>query len=502
MRKTIIRLFGLLVAAIGCASAANAVTIDCSPGQLASLVGDNTDMTDLTITGTIDAADLNFIADKLTALNTLNMADATIEAYNGEPLASGLMAAKANTLDAYSLVGFKASSVILPSNLTAIAESALAGSDITDIVIPSTVTEIGNSAFADCASLTSVTIPASVVTIGNRVFSGCRALTSATVNAAVDTIPAEMFLNCSALTDVSLADNTTAIGASAFSGTTALEEFKFGKNIKYIGDRAFYLSGLKRVDLSKQPGLVIGDYTFARNLDLKSVILADNTVIGSGVFFDDAALSTISLPASLTAIPAFTFKGTSAINPGEAVPQTVTSIGDYALTGWDHVTEFNLPPDTRHIGTGAMEGWSSLETFNADRLSAVPTLGDDVWADTPQADIIMYVADKEMQEAFRSTPQWNEFKIIMRATSADQIDADINTSSIECFFEGKTLNIRSSGSDITAIAIYDLNGRNRYSRKANGTAVRVDASSWTPGAYIVSANLADGSHYSLKLILN
>ena len=62
-----------------------ALTVESTPGNLHTLVTDAS-TTDLTVTGTMDVRDFDYIRSSLTALQSLDFSDAAIVAYSGEPL--------------------------------------------------------------------------------------------------------------------------------------------------------------------------------------------------------------------------------------------------------------------------------------------------------------------------------------------------------------------------------------------------------------------------------
>ena len=80
-------------------------------------------------------------------------------------------------------------SIILPSTVTTIEQSAFSGSGITHIVLPSSLQSLGRSAFNNCNSLTEISIPADVESIGFMAFAHCSALLSITINS---TSPCEL----------------------------------------------------------------------------------------------------------------------------------------------------------------------------------------------------------------------------------------------------------------------------------------------------------------------
>ncbi|MDE6495815.1 MAG: hypothetical protein K2L30_06225, partial [Duncaniella sp.] len=117
----------LLIVAV----AMRATEVNVSPGSLESAVGgDRDNLTTLTITGAVNAADLHFICTSLPSLETLDLSGVTVEAYNGKTLVANRGDFPASTLPAYILSGLNASTVILPASLTAIGEGAMMGAAV------------------------------------------------------------------------------------------------------------------------------------------------------------------------------------------------------------------------------------------------------------------------------------------------------------------------------------------------------------------------------------
>ena len=115
--------------------------------------GELTTVTDLIVSGTIDARDFKFMKDTLTALSKLDISTVTIPEYYG---AAGT-----------------ASTSIRDYAANAIPGDAFSGkSSITSIKLPTSITEIMNGAFAVCLGLTSMVIPAGVTTLHDPLFYG------------------------------------------------------------------------------------------------------------------------------------------------------------------------------------------------------------------------------------------------------------------------------------------------------------------------------------------
>lgn len=487
---------------------ANALDITTAEGgTLASLIGDNTTISDLKVIGPVNALDFDYINESLPSLTSLNLSQATVTAVSGTKTQSGNTEFNANEIPQFALFGSKITSVTLPETVVKINESAFGNSAIKSITIPASVTAIGNYAFADCNGLTEVTVPSTVTDLGDGVWKNCSSLEKATIYSRVETIGADMFNGCKKLTEVTLQPGVRSIGDSSFANCTSLTSFTFPSSLVSIGDEAFYNSGLAAVSLADCGSLAsIGDYSFAKCAALATVKMGSSSVaLGKGLFFDDTALKSVVLPASTTAIPAFTFKGTNAIDAKTAVPDKVTDIDDYALYGWDSAEEFVLPANTAHLGTGAMEGWSSLKKLDAAQLTSVPALGEDVWAEVDQPKVTLLVKNDITEKAFKDADQWNNFNIKIGTTASDEILNDVtgngNRGNVDFNVGDGYLNIKSQGAPIAHVSIFDLTGRNRYAATADAAELTLNTSQWRNSVLIVDVTLSDNSRATIKLSL-
>ncbi|MBQ8051407.1 MAG: leucine-rich repeat domain-containing protein [Bacteroidaceae bacterium] len=164
---------------------------------------------------------------------------------------------------------------------------------------------LGSYAFEKCEALKQIIIPDACEAINERTFSYCRNLKSVKLGAGIKSIGERAFEVCDMLTEVIIPDSTLTIGSSAFEGckniayiklglqtrdigtkafwggssTTALSEIQWGDSLKIIGDKAFYWSGLQKVDLPS--GL---------------------QRIGRGAFECSKKIETISIPSSVDSI--------------------------------------------------------------------------------------------------------------------------------------------------------------------------------------------------------
>ncbi|MEA4983213.1 MAG: leucine-rich repeat protein [Paludibacter sp.] len=153
-----------------------------TPGTLASVASSYlTTVTNLTVTGTIDARDFVTMRDKMTSLTTIDLSSVLINSYIDAGANLGLgnnWEYKANGIPDFAFVTplYKAKTIlkkiILPLNSTSIGESAFDGcTGLENIIIGSAMSIISSYAFFDCSGLTSFNINTIVPPVlGNKVF--------------------------------------------------------------------------------------------------------------------------------------------------------------------------------------------------------------------------------------------------------------------------------------------------------------------------------------------
>lgn len=485
------------ISILAIASRAWGLSVTTLPGELEShITVDPATITTLTVRGSINAVDLQYISDKMTMLHTLNLTNAKIAAYQGNALINGSGSANANELAPYSLAGLKASSISLPATLTMIGEGALAGSNINAVTIPQSVNNIGMGAFAGCRNITAITIPASVTSIADYAFKDMPELTTVDIQAQISNVPAAAFAGDTKLTTVTLPSTITAIDSAAFSGCSALSEITLPKSVTRIGASSFRGTGLTEANLQQHNKLAaIGNWAFADNTSLTDVTLPESlTSLGSGAFFGCTALTDISLPTGITEVADYTFTGNTAMKATQ-LNDHVATIGDFALQGWNS-SEFTFPANLEYLGDGAMENWGSITKLTA-LITTVPSLGSDVWSGVDQPTIKLYVPQENVDD-YKGAPQWQEFDITP-ATGVEDVIADAaGNASVNGYFRGQDLVIEAS-IDITLVEVYNTAGLKLMSVEPSHTMAIIDTEGWSTPIYIVRVILGDNTPATLKL---
>lgn len=249
-----------------------------------------------------------------------------------------------------------------------------------NLIIPSTVTDgndtysvtsIGNVAFQFCRGLTSVSIPNSVTSIGNYAFNNCSSLTSVAIPNFVSSIGNYAFSGCSGITSINIPNSVTSIGESSFAYCYGLSSLTIGSSVTSVGTDAFvYCTGLTSITVESSNTV----YDSRENCNalnetstntlivgcMNTVIPNSITTIGDYAFYGRSGLTSVTIPNSVTSIGNYAFCGCSNLT-SVTIPITVTSIGDYAFTNCRGLTSMAIPSSVSLIGNDAFRTVRHIE---------------------------------------------------------------------------------------------------------------------------------------------
>lgn len=472
------------------------VTVE-TPGTLNTLVSDPASVTTLNVKGSVDAADLYFIGKNMTKLTVLDLGGATITAYDGDML-NGRATYPANLIPHNAFSGMPLTSVTFPTagRLT-IDDGAFMGTDLAGLRLPENVDSVGVGAFASSPKLTTMTYPAAA-RVGQAAFSDCPELTTVEVGYAT-TIADDAFRRCTKLTTVNGAESLVEIGDGAFEGCSSLHSIAFGPSLRSIGARAFAASGLEDIEDLADCGALktIGEQAFANIPTLTAVALPSGlTKIDAGTFFDDSAVTSLTLPADVIALGSHALKGMSSVGGEVILPENLSEIGDYGMTGMSGVQTLVLPATLISVGSYAMEDMTGLKRIDASALTAAPAVGTDVWQGVDQSNVALTVYDI-YEDDFRNADQWKEFTFDI-LSAADDITADVVAPAVRGRFVGSDLEIESTGAEMTAVRLYNAAGVLLTAVEPHATTATIDTSAYPAGVFIVTAALYNGQTATLK----
>lgn len=406
--------------------------------------GEFTTITELTLTGHINAQDFKTMRDAMPWLTVLNISGVTVAAYNGEEgtsLKSNDYPADAipnyaffntNTMQLQGKISLR--TVVLPSSSTSIGEYAFHNcSGLTTVTIPNAITSIGYMAFGGCTGLTTVAIPSSVTSIGNSAFRGCSGLNTVAIPSSVTSIGESAFAFCGGLTSITIPSSVTSIGISAFVGC----------------------SGLISVD--------------SNNRYYSSI---------NGVLYNKAQNKVIQCPISK--LGSFT------------IPSSVTSIGEYAFVYCSGLTSITIPSSVTSIERSAFEGCSGLTSITTSRISP-PLLSSPsyVFLNVDKTTCILYVPVGS-KSAYQTNLGWKDFRNIIEKDFTG-VDPIINNQQLTVYPNPTSGKVKLIFDQIpqrgTTLTVNDFTGKTILTQFIQNKVEWIDLGGNSPGVYLINTNL-------------
>ena len=414
-------------------------------------------ITDLTISGPINTADILFIRQMVGAnngdnepinpgkLQRLNLRAASFKKSSGayffkeKGLSNvGYGISEDNLVDQYMFFGCdQLVEVKLPATTQKINNNAFNGcSKLTTCAIPVAVTHIGDNAFAKCKALKEVNIPAAVTYMGSGVFTDCTGIETVNFNddCQVKEIRANAFNGCSALKSVKLSSGVEELGSMAFANCTSLNTFTLPASFIEKAADTFQNTPIKNYEVEEgiegftsvggvlynedQSELLL--YPIARE-DKSFIVPQSVGGIAEQAFMGAKNLTHITLSNSITNIQSKTFaeSGLTEI----VIPAEVTSISSEAFMGCNALTSVTFKGGPSGIGEKAFFG-TRLSTVTFNVMNAAPELGNQAFRTLSKQTIFFVPADKV--EPFKTRLAEKS----AAATGRYEVKA-LNTSSIE-----------------------------------------------------------------------
>lgn len=266
---------------------------------------------------------------------------------------------------------------------------------------------MGSYAFQNCPNLETVTLPESLTTIYDYAFRNCSKLTSIDIPNKVTWLNNNTFENCSSLKDVSIGSGCTSISATAFVGTCAIDKITVSEDNK-------------------------------------------NFTVVDGVLYNKDKTKLVLYPKNRS---------------GEfAVPDTVTTIADYAFDNAPNLTKVTIGKNVKTIDTGAFRNCKSLETVVfEDNDTVQKTIGDYAFYNCPA------LTKVDFGNAVKSIGNYS-FTVCKSIESLEFPDSleSIGSGAFSCLNNGTygsyvASNLKSVkfGTGLKTIGVYAFNGNQK-----------------------------------------
>lgn len=430
-------------------------------------------ISNLTVTGKIDARDFTTMEDEMTLLQVLDLSEANIVAFSGVRKLNAF-----NVPDPENAIPFAAfadktlNSIIIPNTADSLNKGVFQNfsgninvnekndhfSSLDGILfnktqtillkcpvsksgvytVPSTVTHLGREAFLNCKYLTQVLLPTKLTRIDDSAFRGCKNLTQVLLPKLLTYIGPYAFGECIGLKSFTVPESVSFIGESALF--TNQGDCKFDIN---VDENNPYFSSLDNVVFDKNKTRLMicsrlksGSYTIPSTVTtidprafavcglLTSIQIPISVInIGETAFADCSNWKgTLTIPSSITKIADFTFGGcdfTSVL-----IPNTITSIGDWAFIANRNLKTITIPSSVNHLGELAFscENLTSIYANSSVPIFIDQDVSKDVFGSVNKAICKLYVP-YGTKSLYSSANQWKDFANIIEDTKGFSIEA-------------------------------------------------------------------------------
>lgn len=379
------------------------------------------------------------------------------------------------------------------------------------ISLPESLREIGYDLFADCPNLASInvdeanpyltsddgvlyskdmtklivcpktrttfTIPSTVTTIGNGAFD-TSTLREVSIPNSVTTIESYAFHNCYFLTEISIPNSVRSIGGEAFS-RTSLTEIHIPASVTEITEDAFvYCPYLQSITVdeaapnnSSEDGILY-DKNKTRLLTCpgaKTSATIPQTVTSIADYaFSEGSIERVTLPQSLTEIGERAFMYCERLTDID-IPNSAKEIKDEAFYACKRLKNIVIGSSVEHIGDAAFHSLEALQTVYSLNPEP-PQLGVNPW--TYNINSATLYVPQGSAASYRNALTWGNFGTILELDPAGIGDAQADGIVVSGSESGITVSGIAAGQPVR---VYDEGGRLVHSAVAGGTAMAIPA---------------------------
>ena len=322
---------------------------------------------------------------------------------------------------------------VLGHPVTGIEEYALKNCEMTSLILPDSITWIGDYAFRYCKNLELIQLSAGLTSLsgveaegyydytpgyatwvygcdnlkaltvssasktfqsvngilyskdGKTLFAVPKAVPYDTVDlSAVTRIGAYAFYDHQEITSFTVPEGIESIGAYAFGKTSMMQEISLPDSLSELGKGAFMESGLRHLQIPDGVSCIPENLCCA--VPLREITLPGSVAsIGERAFYNAILyMDTLELPEGLKTIGDYAFATSYPIDDSiyrretdphgllqVSIPDSVSSIGNYAFLGNRNLTELRLPASDTEICSHAFEDCGILALTLPERTKRI-----------------------------------------------------------------------------------------------------------------------------------
>ena len=487
MKKQLLFILGMGISIMMQAQISKKINITTA-GSLNTVLtkAEKSTITNLTITGSIDARDFATMRDSMPSITVIDLSGSTINAYSG-------------------IIGSSSSTTYLANS-------------------------IPQNAFFDSKNysrpITSIVLPSSTITIGSNAFNGLRMIKTFTIPPSVTTIESSIFSNCNGLTSINIPASVTAIGYGAFSGSGMIEITVEGANKNYSSENGV-LFNKDKTKLIQCPEAKKGDYIIPNTVN----------IIGTIAFYSNT-LTSIKIPNSVITIENQAFNwgdGTLIVDADNSnfistdgvlynknkssilqcpnnktgnftIPSSVTTISQGAFSGCSNLESITIPSTVTTMQSIAFCSCKGLKSIYSN--SATPIVlnsSTDAFQDIDKIVCALYVPIGS-KSLYSSANEWKDFTNIVETsvlsapseTSTTEI-AKIDNDSVILYPNPTKTGFTINTIDNSLLQIYSLQGELLFSATVSNNE-RIATNNLHSGMYIVKISNTNKSITSSLII--
>ncbi len=211
-----------------------------------------------------------------------------------------------------------------------------------------TVVAIGDQAFDYCRDLNTISLPNTIKSIGYASFYWCDKLTTIVLPSSLISVGRYAFEKCNGITAITIPNQVESIAEWAFYDNLNLQTISLPASLKTIGEAAISFCP-KLTNINVAPGNT--------NFSTSNGVLFnfDKTTL---ISFPNLSSTNYTLPQSVTSIANWAFAGCENLTT-VALSQTLESIGNNAFS-WSNLKTINLPGSLKALGDGAFRNCTQL----------------------------------------------------------------------------------------------------------------------------------------------
>ena len=341
----------------------------CNAGTLSSRLtsGEKSNVTNLTITGTIDARDFKTMRDELPVLAHVDLSGTSIVAYTGT----------AGTLS----MNYSYSDNQIPVCAFYVSGSNNYNTTLSTVVLPDNVTSIGGSAFRQCSNLSQINLPTGLIQIYSWAFSYMGQNMAISIPATTTNIPDDVF--------------------RAFKGTITVSP----DNPNYsTHEGVFYNKG--QTILLNCPTTKTGSYTIPSTVsEIKTYAFASCNLLNG----------TVTVPPSVTKIKQYTFRDCSLLEH-VVLPNTLTELEGNIFWNCSTLYSINIPALATISGNGVFINCTNLQHIYLGSSTPIDlSTRTNVFQNVNKSRCVLHVPEGSIN-AYKNAVEWKDFGFIKTPT--------------------------------------------------------------------------------------